>query len=84
MDELKTWLDDTFYREVTETKHYTGYQSERVNNGNYSYSTFQLPFDVTVTTTKDVIAWDSVASFVLVVLVFVTVVTFLKKAVLGR
>lgn len=74
------WLDETFYREVTTTKSYTGYQSERVNNGNYSYSTFQLPFDVTVTETKEVLDVQACAAFVIVVLVFVTIVTWLRGA----
>lgn len=84
MDDLKTWLNDTFYTEVTETKTYTGYQTERISNGNYQYTAFELPFDVTVTTTHHVIAWDSVASFVLIVFTFITVTTFLRKAVFGR
>lgn len=80
MDALMQWLDETFYREVTTTKSYTGYQSERVNNGNYSYSTFQLPFDVTVTETKEVLDVQACAAFVIVVLVFVTIVTWLRGA----
>ena len=74
------WLDETFYREVTSTKQYTGYQSERVSNGNYSYSTFQLPFDVTVTETKEVLDVQACAAFVIVVLMFVMIVTWLRGA----
>lgn len=84
MDELKQWINDTFYLETTEVTTYEGYYTERVSNGNYSYSTFQLPFDVTVTTTGQTLDVQSCAAFVIIVLTFVTVVTFLKKAVLGR
>lgn len=83
MDELKQWLDDTFYREVTVTETHTGYTSER-NYSGQSYVTIELPFQETVTTTKEVIAWDSVASFVLIILTFITVTTFLRRAVFGR
>ena len=55
MDELKQWLGETFYREITTTKTYQGYQSERISQGNYQYTTFELPFDVTVTETKQVL-----------------------------
>lgn len=84
MEALKQWINDTFYIDMTETKTYEGYYTERVSNGNYSYSTFELPFDVTVTTTGKTLDVQSCAAFLIVVLVFVTVVTFLKKAVLGR
>ena len=84
MDELKQWINDTFYMDSVETKIYEGYYTERVSQGNYSYTTFELPFDVTVTTTGKLLDVQSCAAFVIVVLTFVTVVTFLKKAVLGR
>lgn len=80
MDELKTWLGETFYREVTTTKTYTGYQSERVSTGSYQYTTFELPFDVTVTETKEVLDVQACAAFVIVVLMFVTIVTWLRGA----
>lgn len=79
------WLDSTFYREVTVTKTYEGYHTDRVSTGTgYQYTTFELPFDVTVTETTQVLDVQACAAFVIVVLTFVTVVTFLKKAVLGR
>lgn len=80
MDELKTWLGETFYREVTTTKTYQGYQSERISQGNYQYTTFELPFDVTVTETKEVLDVQACAAFVIVVLMFVTIVTWLRGA----
>lgn len=80
MDALKLWLGETFYREVTISTSYTGYQSERVSQGNYQYTTFQLPFDVTVTETKEVLDVQACAAFVIVVLTFVTIVTWLRGA----
>lgn len=80
MDALMQWLNETFYREVTTTKTYTGYQSERISTGNYQYTTFELPFDVTVKETKDVLDVQACAAFVIVVLMFVTIVTWLKGA----
>lgn len=80
MDALKQWLGDTFYREVTITKTYDGYQSERISTGNYQYTTFQLPFDVTVTETKEVLDVQACCAFVIVVLTFVTIVTWLRGA----
>lgn len=80
MDELKQWLGETFYREVITTKTYQGYQSERISQGNYQYTTFQLPFDVTVTETKEVLDVQACCAFVIVVLTFVTIVTWLRGA----
>lgn len=81
MEELKTWLGDVFYKEVTETTHSVGYTSER-----YSYSgastTIQLPYEDTTTVTKQVLDWQSASAFVLVVLTFVTIATLLRSAVL--
>ena len=80
MDALKQWLGETFYREVTTTKTYQGYQSERISQGSYQYTTFELPFDVTVTETKEVLDVQACAAFVIVVLMFVTIVTWLRGA----
>lgn len=80
MDALKLWLGETFYREVTTSTTYIGYQSERISLGNYEYTTFQLPFDVTVSETKEVLDVQACAAFVIVVLTFVTIVTWLRGA----
>lgn len=80
MDALKQWLGETFYREVITTKTYQGYHSERISQGNYQYTTFQLPFDVTVTETKEVLDVQACCAFVIVVLTFVTIVTWLRGA----
>lgn len=81
MEELKQWLGDVFYKEVTDTTHSIGYTSER-----YSYSstttTIQLPYEDTTTVTRQVLDWQSVGAFVLVVLTFVTIATLLRSAVL--
>lgn len=83
LSNIKAWFAETFYREMTSTVTYSGYYTERVSNGvNYSYTTFELPFDVTVTTVSEQVDLQAVAAFVIVVLVFITVVTFLRKAVL--
>lgn len=80
MDELKQWLGETFYRQVTTTTNYTGFQSDRISTGNYQYTTFELPFDVTVIETKEVLDVQACAAFVIVVLTFVTIVTWLRGA----
>lgn len=80
MDELKQWLGETFYREITTVKTFQGFQSERISLGNYEYTTFQLPFDVTVTETKEVLDVQACCAFVIVVLTFVTIVTWLRGA----
>lgn len=80
MDALKQWLGETFYREVITSSTYDGYQSERVSLGGYEYTTLQLPFNVTVTETKEVLDVQACAAFVIVVLTFVTIVTWLRGA----
>lgn len=80
MDELQNWLNSTFYEDYTCTTNYSGYYTERVSQGNYSYSTFELPFDVDVTTTAQRLDVSACAAFILVILTFVTVVTWLRGA----
>lgn len=80
MDALKQWLGETFYREVITSSTYTGYHSERVSLGGYEYTTLQLPFNVTVSETKEVLDVQACAAFVIVVLTFVTIVTWLRGA----
>lgn len=74
------WLETTFYKDTTEIVTYEGYYTERVSQGNYSYSTFELPFDVTVTRQSQTLDVQACAAFVLVVLVFVTIVTWIRSA----
>lgn len=79
MDALMQWLNETFYRQVTITESHNGYTSERSYNNN-SYITVQLPFEETITTTKEVLDVQACAAFVIVVLTFVTIVTWLRGA----
>ena len=79
MDALMQWLNETFYRQVTVTEVHDGYTSERNYSGS-SYTTVQLPFEETITTTKEVLDVQACAAFVIVVLTFVTIVTWLRGA----
>lgn len=80
MEALKEWLNETFYTDTTEVVTYEGFYTERISNGNYSYSAFELPFDVTVTKQGQTLDVQACAAFVVVVLVFVTIVTWLRGA----
>lgn len=77
------WFGDTFFIERTETVHKSGYTSER-----YSYSgssqLIQLPYEEDATTTSQVLNPQACVSALLVVLVFVTTVTWIKNAIWGR
>lgn len=85
MDALKNWFGDTFYKVVENTTTYSGYYSERVSTGQgYQYTTFELPFDVTVLESVTVLDAQAVAAALIVILVFVTVVTVLRRAVFNR
>ncbi len=79
MDALMQWLNETFYRQVTITETHNDYTSERSYNNN-SYVTVQLPFEETITTTKEVLDVQACAAFVIAVLTFVTIVTWLRGA----
>lgn len=80
---IMDWFGDTFFIERTETVHKSGYTSER-----YSYSgssqLIQLPYEEDSTTTSQVLNPQACVSALLVVLVFVTTVTWLKNAIWGR
>lgn len=80
---IMDWFGDTFFIERTETVHRSGYTSER-----YSYSgtsqLIQLPFEEDTTTTSQVLNPQACFSALLVVLVFVTTVTWIKHAIWGR
>lgn len=80
MESLKEWLNETFYTDTTEVVTYEGYYTEKISQGNYSYTTFELPFDVTVTKQGQTLDVQACAAFVVVVLVFVTIVTWLRGA----
>lgn len=80
MEALMEWLNSTFYKDTTEIVTYEGYYTERVSQGNYSYTTFELPFDVTVTKAGETLDVQACAAFLIVVLVFVTIVTWIRGA----
>lgn len=80
---IMDWFGDTFFIERTETVHKSGYTSER-----YSYNSatqlIQLPYEEDSTTTSQVLNPQACVSALLVVLVFVTTVTWIKTAIWGR
>lgn len=80
---IMDWFGDTFFIERTETVHKSGYTSER-----YSYNSatqlIQLPYEEDSTTTSQVLNPQACVSALLVVLVFVTTVTWIKNAIWGR
>lgn len=80
---IMDWFGDTFFIERTETVHKSGYTSER-----YSYNSatqlIQLPYEEDSTTTSQVLNPQACVSAFLVVLVFITTVTWIKNAIWGR
>lgn len=80
---IMDWFGDTFFIERSETIHKSGYTSERYS---YSGSTqlIQLPYEEDTTTTSQVLNPQACVSALLVVLVFITSVTWLKNAIWGR
>lgn len=80
---IMDWFGDTFFIERTETVHKSGYTSERYSY-NSSTQLIQLPYEEDCTTTFQVLNPQACVSALLVVLVFVTTVTWLKNAIWGR
>lgn len=80
---IMDWFGDTFFIERTETVHKAGFTSERYSY-NSSSQLIQLPYEEDVTTTSQVLNPQACVSAVLVVLVFVTTVTWIKNAIWGR
>lgn len=80
---IMDWFGDTFFIERTETVHKSGYTSER-----YSYNSatqlIQLPYEEDTTTTSQVLNPQACVSALLVVLVFITTVTWIRNAIWGR
>lgn len=77
------WFGDTFFIERTETVHKSGYTSERYSY-NSSTQLIQLPYEEDTITTSQVLNPQACVSALLVVLVFVTSVTWIKNAIWGR
>lgn len=80
---IMDWFGDTFFIERTETVHKSGYTSERYSY-NSSTQLIQLPYEEDSTTTSQVLNPQACVSALLVVLVFITVVTWIKNAIWGR
>lgn len=80
---IMDWFGDTFFIERTETVHKSGYTSERYSY-NSSTQLIQLPFEEDCTTTSQVLNPQACVSALLVVLVFITTVTWIKNAIWGR
>lgn len=80
---IMDWFGDTFFIERTETVHKSGFTSERYSY-NSSSQLIQLPYEEDSTTTSQVLNPQACVSALLVVLVFVTTVTWIKHAIWGR
>lgn len=80
---IMDWFGDTFFVERTETVHKSGYTSERYSY-NSSTQLIQLPYEEDSTTTSQVLNPQACVSALLVVLVFITSVTWIKNAIWGR
>lgn len=80
---IMDWFGDTFFIERSETVHKSGYTSERYSY-NSSTQLIQLPYEEDTTTTTQVLNPQACVSALLVVLVFVTSVTWIKHAIWGR
>lgn len=80
---IMDWFGDTFFIERTEAVHKSGYTSERYSY-NSSTQLIQLPYEEDTTTTSQILNPQACVSALLVVLVFVTTVTWIKNAIWGR
>lgn len=80
---IMDWFGDTFFIERSETVHKSGYTSERYSY-NSSSQLIQLPYEEDITTTSQVLNPQACVSALLVVLVFITTVTWIKNAIWGR
>jgi len=80
---IMDWFGDTFFVERTETVHKSGYTSERYSY-NSSSQLIQLPYEEDSTITSQVLNPQACVSALLVVLVFITTVTWIKNAIWGR
>lgn len=80
---IMDWFGDTFFIERTETVHKSGYTSERFSY-NSSTQLIQLPYEEDSTITSQVLNPQACVSALLVVLVFITTVTWIKNAIWGR
>lgn len=80
---IMDWFGDTFFIERTKTVHKSGFTSERYSY-NSSTQLIQLPYEEDATTTSQVLNPQACVSALLVILVFITTVTWIKNAIWGR
>lgn len=80
---IMDWFGDTFFIERSETVHKSGFTSERYSY-NSSTQLIQLPYEEDTTTTSQVLNPQACVSALLVVLVFITTVTWIKNSIWGR
>lgn len=80
---IMDWFGDTFFIERSESVHKSGFTSERYSY-NSSTQLIQLPYEEDSTITSQVLNPQACVSALLVVLVFVTTVTWIKNAIWGR
>lgn len=80
---IMDWFGDTFFIDRSETVHKSGFTSERYSY-NSSTQLIQLPYEEDTTTTSQVLNPQACVSALLVVLVFITSVTWIKNAIWGR
>lgn len=84
LNDLMDWLGDVFFVEQKVVTRRDGYHTERYSYSGSQNLTVKLPFEETVTETRQVFNWSAAAAFILVVLTFITVVTTVRAAVLRR
>lgn len=82
MAALRDWFGDTFYKDVVETEHWEGtYGTYLRETTGYAYSLKEIPVDMTRTVTRSVVDVQSCFSAVLVLMLFYTIVTWLRRVV---
>ena len=79
MQDLINWMGDIWFVDEITTTHSVGYVSERYKDYD---RVIQLPYEDTTTVSTRTLNYPAVAAFLLVVLVFVTVVTTVRSAIL--
>lgn len=85
MSALREWFGDVFYKTVQEEEHWEGtYGTYLRESTGYAYTLKEVPVDMTRTVTRSVLDVQSCISAVFILLLFVTAVTWMRKAVFGR
>lgn len=85
MSALRDWFGDVFYKTVDEEEHWEGTYGTYLREGTSStYTLKEIPVDITHTVTRSVLDIQSCVSAVFILLLFITAVTWIRKAVFGR